>query len=253
MLSALFLAPLSGVSPLGAAPPVESPATAHVVAPRPAPVIYLTFDDGPHPVYTPQILEVLASHRARSTFFVVGSMVRNWPEAARQIVDEGHSIQLHSWRHANLTTLTREEFITDTTRSQAALEEVVNRRATCMRPPYGEVNDRVIEWATSLNLRTVLWSHTGADWLDLSAEQIARRVVNGAQPGSVVLLHDGGGNRARTVSALRIILEELTEAGYRFRPMCASLPVIPPAPTCWTFYAWPEARRCTGDMPASET
>ncbi len=248
MLLAASLPLVTGVPPSVAAPALVHPSTINAAAaPQPAPVVYLTFDDGPHPVYTPQILEVLAKHRARSTFFVVGSMVQNWPQTARQIVEAGHSIQLHSWRHANLTKFTREEFTADTTRSQAALEEVVNRRATCMRPPFGAVNSRLIEWAEEVNLKTVMWSNTGADWLDLTSEQIARRVVNGVQPGSVVLLHDGGGNRSRTVSALEIILEELTEAGYRFRPMCSSLPVTQPARACWEFYGWPVARPCTDD------
>ena len=220
---------------------------------RPAPVIYLTFDDGPHPVYTPQILELLAEYGARGTFFVVGSMVRHWPEAAQQIVEQGHSIQLHSWRHGNLTKFTHQEFLADTALAQAALGEVVNRRATCMRPPYGAVNTQVIGWAAELNLKTVMWDMTGADWLDISAEQIARRVVNNAGPGTVVLLHDGGGPRDRTVSALEVILGELTQKGFRFSAMCASLPINEPPPACWEFYAWPAPRPCSDDPLGAET
>ena len=240
-------APRSSSSP---APPAVSPpvADADPVA-RSAPVVYLTFDDGPHPVYTPQILEVLASHGVRGTFFVVGSMVRNWPDTARRIVEAGHSIQLHSWRHGNLTKFTRQEFIADTARAQAALAEVVSKRATCLRPPYGMMNAQLEEWATELDLKMVMWSTSGADWLEISASQIARRVVNGVRPGSVVLLHDGGGPRHRTVTALGIILEELTEAGYRFRPICSSLPITEQIRVCWDFYAWPAPRPCPDDSP----
>lgn len=219
--------------------------------PRPAQVVYLTFDDGPHPVNTPRILEVLAKHGARGTFFVVGSMVRQWPDAARMIAEAGHSIQLHSWRHGNLTHFSRSQFIADANRTQEALEEIVGRRADCLRPPYGAVNDDLTEWAAELGLRMVLWDTAGADWLDLTAEQIARRVVNTVRPGSVVLLHDGGGPRERTGSALEVILPELAEKGYRFGAMCSTLPVVDPARVCRAFYAWPKVRPCSEDSRAT--
>lgn len=250
LLPAVFLGigPIVGPSAAQPGPQILDPAF-QLRSPADSPlqrakVVYLTFDDGPHPVHTPQILEILASRGIRSTFFVVGRMVLNFPEEARQIVDAGHSIQLHSWRHDNLTHFNRYQFIRDTDRTQAVLAEVVGRRATCIRPPYGEVNTRLMEWAADLNLKMVLWDTTGADWLDFSSDQIAQRVVNSVQPGSVVLLHDGGGNRSRTVAALEAIVDDLTAAGYRFRPMCSSLPVTEPPRTCWGLQAWPEVRPC---------
>ena len=255
--AAAFSVAWSGIAPTGAdsaAAPFsmaaiqpETSETSHQAEPvnGGAPVVYLTFDDGPHPVDTPQILEVLAAHGVRGTFFVVGSMVRSWPEAARQIVEAGHSIQLHSWRHDNLTKFTRQEFMDDIALTQAALRDVVKRRGPCLRPPYGAVNEGVEGWAAELSLKVVLWSTSGADWTDISAERVAAMVINGVKPGAVVLLHDGGGPRDRTVSALRIILSELTEGGYRFRPMCFSLPVTAPVGTCQVFSARLESRPCT--------
>lgn len=264
MLLAVWLG-LVILTPAAPAPSLERhiPAASHLpgapgdegasLSPGPVPLVYLTFDDGPHPVNTPRILEVLAAHGVLGTFFVVGSMVERWPDTARRIVEAGHSIQLHSWGHDNLTGFTREEFVRDTAMTRAVLEEVVDRRATCLRPPYGAVNERLEEWAGELGLKMVLWNVAGADWLDISGPAVARRVLDGVSPGAVVLLHDGGGPRDRTVSALEIILPELSRAGYRVRPMCSSLPVTEPVRACWEFYAWPAARPCAGDRRSPET
>ena len=234
------------------APPARKPLYSHPPSPAgqaqlaadPAPVVYLTFDDGPHPVYTPQVLDLLARYDAKATFFVVGQMVANFPDVTRRIAAEGHSIQLHTWRHDDLTKLSRQEFIEDSNRAQAILGETVGLRATCLRPPYGSISPRVREWATDLRLGVSMWDISGADWTDISAETIARIVTGRVQPGSVVLLHDGGGHRHRTVSALGTILADLTEAGYRFGSMCRILNLPEPNPTCWEFYAWPVPRPC---------
>ncbi len=223
----------------------EDPAPEPEQAPAPGPVVYLTFDDGPHPVYTPRMLDVLAAHQVKATFFVVGDMVRRWPEPARRIVEEGHSLQAHAWNHDDLTTLSRREFITDTNRTQTELLYATKVRATCIRPPYGAVNSRVEEWATRLDLTVELWDVDGADWTDISSEAMARRVLRRVNPGSVVLLHDGGGPRGRTVSALEIILPALIEDGYRFGLLCPPNPLSSRPPVCSFSYAWPRARICT--------
>lgn len=210
----------------------------------PAPVLYLTFDDGPHPVYTPQVLDLLAEYDVKATFFVVGWMVSLYPDVTRRIAAEGHSIQLHSWRHDHLTRFTRDEFIADVRKVQAILGKTVNRRGTCIRPPYGSVNARVRGWASELGLTVAMWDVSGDDWTDISSEQIANIVVRRAAPDAVLLLHDGGGHRHRTVSALEEILSELTSDGYRFEVMCSSLYLPEPSPPCWIAGAWPERRSC---------
>ena len=113
----------------------EDPAPEPEKVGDPAPVVYLTFDDGPHPVYTPQVLEVLDSYEVKATFFVVGDMVRRWPDPARQIVEEGHSIQSHAWNHDTLTAFSRKEFIRDMNRTQTELLYATKTQATCLRPP----------------------------------------------------------------------------------------------------------------------
>lgn len=208
------------------------------------PVVYLTFDDGPHPVYTPKVLDLLAEYNVKATFFVVGSMVERFPDVTRRIATEGHSIQLHTWRHDDLTKLTREEFMADNFRVQAILGKTVQRRGTCIRPPYGSINAEVRGWAEELYLTVAMWDVSGQDWTDISAARIARLVIGGTGPESVVLLHDGGGHRQPTVSALETILAQLTEEGYRFDVLCASLPLPDPSPPCWIAYAWPVLGPC---------
>ena len=208
------------------------------------PVVYLTFDDGPHPVNTPKVLDLLAQYDVKATFFVVGWMVSRYPEITRRIASEGHSIQLHSWLHDDLTKFTRDEFMADTNKVQAILGKTAQVRGTCIRPPYGSIDARVRGWASELSLTVAMWDVSGQDWTDISAEGIARIVLRGTKPESVVLLHDGGGTRQRTISALGKILPQLTEEGYRFEPMCPSRRIPEPSPPCWVAYAWPVLRPC---------
>ncbi len=215
----------------------------------PAPVVYLTFDDGPHPVYTPQMLDILAAYQVKATFFVVGDMVRRWPEPARRIVEEGHSLQSHAWNHDDLTTFSRREFMTDMNRTQTELLYAAKVQATCMRPPYGATSPRVEKWANQLGLTVELWDVGGSDWTDISAEQIAGRVLRRVAPGSVVLLHDGGGPRVRTVSALEKILPALIEDGYRFGLLCPPNPLSTRPPVCAFSYPWPRTLACTDPSP----
>jgi len=222
----------------------EDPAPPPRPVEDPAPVVYLTFDDGPHPVYTPHVLEVLASYEIKATFFVVGDMVRRWPDPARQIVAEGHSIQSHAWNHDTLTEFDRREFIRDMNRTQTELLYATKTQATSLRPPYGATNSKVEKWANELGLTVELWDASGADWTDISAEGIARRVLRRVAPGSVVLLHGGGGPRSRTVSALDIIIPTLLEDGYRFGLLCRTNPLSVEPAVCAFSLAWPRVGTC---------
>ena len=222
----------------------EDPAPQPRPVEDPAPVVYLTFDDGPHPVYTPQVLEVLASYEIKATFFVVGDMVRRWPDAARQIVAEGHSIQSHAWNHDTLTAFNRKEFKRDMIRTQTELLYATKTQATCLRPPYGATNSKVEKWANELGLPVELWDVSGNDWTDISAEGIARRVLRGVAPGSVVLLHDGGGPRSRTVSSLEIIIPTLLDDGYRFGLLCRTNPLAVEPAVCAFSLSWPRVGTC---------
>lgn len=182
-----------------------------------APVMYLTFDDGPHPVYTPQMLDVLARYGARATFFVVGSLVEAYPGTTQRIVDEGHTLGNHTWNHEALGGLTREEFDETVGRTQALLGD---RGSSCLRPPYASMDGSTRGWAAEHGLTVVTWDTSPKDWLQVSAQDVAQHIVDYARDGVVMLLHDGGGDRSQTVIGLDIALRELSSRGYRFDPLC---------------------------------
>ena len=183
----------------------------------PGGVVYLTFDDGPHPTYTPQVLDILARRGARATFFVLGSLAEARPELVARIVAEGHTVANHAWNHENLAGLPRSSFDDTIGRTQAVLAD---RATPCLRPPYGSIDAFTREWAASAGLDLVLWTVDTNDWRRPGAQVIADRIVAGAADEAIVLMHDGGGNRTQTVEGLELALDRLSGRGLRFEPVC---------------------------------
>jgi peptidoglycan-N-acetylglucosamine deacetylase len=177
-------------------------------------VLYLTFDDGPDARWTPQILALLARYRATATFFQVGTEVRRRPQLAAQVRAAGHRVGNHTANHAHLTRLTRAQ----------ASRQIAGGvpGAACLRPPYGQVNAVVRSVAARAGQRLVLWTVDTQDWAEPGAGRVLRRLLAGARPGAVILMHDGGGDRRQTLAALRAALPRLAARGYRFRshPAC---------------------------------
>ena len=178
--------------------------------------IYLTFDDGPHPVYTPQILDVLESYGARAMFFVTGVNVELYPEIIARMADGGHGIGNHTWSHERLTDLTEEEFNDTVTRTQNAIGE---NASPCLRPPYGAITSVERQWAESLGLRVVMWSLYTPPWDGASVDGFVSSIVSQMTDGSIALMHDGDGH-GKLVLALDKILEHGINRGYRFEPVC---------------------------------
>ncbi|WP_216205451.1 polysaccharide deacetylase family protein [Amycolatopsis aidingensis] len=184
---------------------------------HPAKELYLTFDDGPGGA-TAGILDVLKANQAQATFFAIGRNLAAHPGLARREIAEGHVLSGHTWSHPDLTRLGPTELAGQLDRSMAAVRDA-GSDSTCLRPPYGAVDETVRHALGERGLRSVRWNVDSADWREPSARAIADRLVADAYPGAVVLLHDGGGDRARTVAALRLALPELRAKGYVFRPV----------------------------------
>ncbi len=203
--------------------PAPTTTTEKVTVPRPVTpdddgdVLYLTFDDGPNPEYTPQMLDVLARHDARATFFVVGSLAQAYPDIIQRIAAEGHTIANHTWRHEDLAGLSRAAFDETVGQTQAILGDLATM---CLRPPYGSVGARTREWAASHGLSLVMWDSSPQDWLGPTAAEIADHIVQWARPGVVLLMHDGGGDRSNTVQGVDMALERLGDRGLRYEPVC---------------------------------
>ena len=208
----------------GATHVFETPAAA---ATEGEPVVSLTFDDGPHPTYTPQILDILGRHGVKATFFVLGSKAEEHPDLVRRIVAEGHAVANHTWEHEDLRKLDEGAFAAQVDRTSEVLEEISGQRQTCVRPPYGRSDRTVVERLAARGLTSVVWTADSRDFEKPGADAIVRSALDGLQPGAVILLHDGGGKREQTIAALPRIIDGIRAAGYRTIPICAPDPHAP--------------------------
>lgn len=183
----------------------------------PAARLYLTFDDGPNPVFTPPILDVLAHFNARATFFVTGQGATLYPQLIERIASEGHTLANHTWDHVSLDGISAEDFDETVTRTQRVLGEHATR---CLRPPYYLMDEHTVDRAANLGLTIVIGEVRPADWKQPGATEIASRIVGGAAPGRIVVLHDGGGDRSQTVEGLELALAYLESRNYVYEPVC---------------------------------
>ncbi|MFI5731630.1 polysaccharide deacetylase family protein [Kribbella sp. NPDC051587] len=200
-------------------PPPAPAAAAPVEAPLPAKYVVLTFDDGPDPAYTPKVLEILAKYEAKATFFEVGKNVAKHPELTKAIHAAGHSVQNHTWVHADLRHQTAAGFRKQVGDTDAAIRSAAGITPSCLRPPYGGVSATVRQRAKALDKELVLWTIDSRDWSKPGVPVIEKRVLGSVKNGSVILMHDGGGNRSQTLAALPSILEKLKAQGFGFRTL----------------------------------
>ncbi|MGC9502799.1 polysaccharide deacetylase family protein [Baaleninema sp.] len=176
-------------------------------------VVALTFDDGPWS-NTPEILDILRKHNAHATFFVIGRHAENNPDLLRRIVAEGHTLGNHSWNHRYHPVGTAEA-MQEIDRTSEFIYEVTGVHTRFFRPPGGNLTNGLAAHAAGQDYAVMMWSLDSLDYA-VSVPEIVSNVVDRAAPGAVILLHDGGGNRARTVAALPQILDRLEAEGYRF-------------------------------------
>lgn len=177
-------------------------------AAKPKPIVWLTFDDGPNSKYTPQVLAVLKKYGAHATFFMIGQNASKNSKIVPKVRAGGHTIGNHSVSHPRLTQLSA---------SKLRYEVSHGPRSRCFRPPYGLTNSRVRAEIKRAGMRQILWHIDSRDYTKPGATAIANRVLSRVRPGSIVLVHDGGGDRSQTVAALDRILRTLKARGYQFR------------------------------------
>lgn len=183
------------------------------------PEVALTFDDGPSPAYTPQVLAILKRYHVKATFFDIGRLVKAYPDLARQELKDGHIVGNHTWTHPDLPLLTTSQIKAEIKQTSDAIQQAIGVRPTFMRPPYGDISTRVLPVINSFGLTAVIWDNEAQDWALPGTSVIVTRVLNLAHNGTIILLHDGGGTRIQTVQALPIIIERLRARGYRFVTM----------------------------------
>jgi peptidoglycan/xylan/chitin deacetylase (PgdA/CDA1 family) len=188
--------------------PPSTPATTPATTPAAgAKVVYFTFDDGPDPAWTPQILDILARNNAKATFFELGQMVERHPDLHDAVLAAGHTIGSHSYSHPQLTKISA---------AKRHREIAGGPQSKCFRPPYGAVNAQVRADIKAAGMQPVLWDTDSLDWTKPGKDAIVANVLRSVHSGSIVLMHDAGGNRSQTVAALDELLPLLAAKGYSF-------------------------------------
>lgn len=172
--------------------------------------IALTFDDGPHPYYTEQLLDGLKQRGVKATFFVTGMHVEQYPDVIKRMSEEGHLIGNHTYSHIQLSSSNGDAFRQELIQTNKAIEEVTGQEVQYVRPPYGTWDKK---FEKELNMFPVLWTVDPLDWCSDNVACIVQKVTSKAKENSIILMHD---EYESTVTAAFQIIDELTEQGYEF-------------------------------------
>lgn len=213
-------------------------------------IVALTFDDGPHPEYTPPILEILAEYRIKATFFLLGRNVAAYPETARQVARAEHAIGNHTSAHPCLAECRPIEVARELLRCQRTIRQAIGVVPRVVRPPFGTQGPASHLIARMMGYAVVNWSASGEDWQGDPAPVVAERVLADVQPGGIILLHDGlelpphqtawrPGNdlfrdRSATIEALPLIIEPLQSQGFQFVTLPEMIRVGSPVRQSWS-------------------
>jgi peptidoglycan/xylan/chitin deacetylase (PgdA/CDA1 family) len=186
-------------------------------------VVALTFDDGPSPIWTPQVLDELKKAEVKATFFMLGSHVERYPAIARRVLAEGHEIGNHTYDHHVLIYYKMEELEKEIQEAEDAIKAVTGQSPRYFRPPKAWLSSREKKKIEEMGYKIVLWSLNSKDWVTFHDKQITSYILKRIQPGDIILFHDSGGvftaeggNRAQTVKTIPRLVRKLKERGYRF-------------------------------------
>ena len=178
--------------------------------------IAITFDDGPHPMLTPKILEILARYNVPATFFMVGQNILNYSEAARAVINAGHEVGNHTFTHPHIESLNEKAIFEEIGRCEDALEELCEYRPHILRTPQGALTPILERCLLEDDYILVLWSLDTRDWDNKSTDAIVRSVLDRVKAGDIILMHDYIGYNSKTPEALEQIIPELLSQGYEF-------------------------------------
>jgi polysaccharide deacetylase family sporulation protein PdaB len=181
-------------------------------------LVALTFDDGPNPIYTPQVLDVLKQYDAKATFFVLGKRVQMYPQIAIREVNEGHEIANHTYDHHFLKNVSPEKLKDEIEQTQEIIFDITEQTPHVFRPPGGFYNQSLLELAKEDRFTVVMWSwyQDTKDWRKPGVDKIVHSVLSNIHNGDIILFHDLEGDCSQTVEALKVVLPELKKQGYQF-------------------------------------
>ena len=192
------------------------------------PYIAMTFDDGPSEKLTPKLLDLLAAHRMKVTFFVVGQCVSEYPDIVKRAAREGHEIANHSWSHPTLGKMSDEAVRRELQKTDDAIKAAIGTRPTLLRPPYGSITARQKSWINSeFGYRTIIWDVDPLDWKRPGPNVVRERIVSETKPGSIILAHD---IHAPTIEAMPGTFDQLEAKGFKFVTVSELLAMAKPLP-----------------------
>ncbi|BBI36393.1 polysaccharide deacetylase family protein [Cohnella abietis] len=204
-------------------PPVKEPTSSPVVINKDIyknkKLVALTFDDGPDNKYTEEILDLLAEYNVKATFFVVGTQVQKFPETAKRIVDEGHSIGNHSWSHKDLSKLSAAALELELDKTQRAIFKATGVTSELVRAPYGALSKTLLDTIHKDNMKHVFWTVDTRDWAGSSVAEMHKNVLANTHKGGIILMHSFGGRKhaiEHTIELLPSIIKDLGAKGYEF-------------------------------------
>ena len=178
--------------------------------------IAISFDCAWGVDFTDKLLDVMHQNDVRCTFFAVQFWVEKYPEYVEKITAAGHEMGTHSRTHSYMSKLSKADILDELTTSSQAIERLTGQKVTLFRPPYGDYNNLLIDTCNEMGLYPIQWDVDSLDWKNLSATEIAMRVINGVKSGSIILCHN---NALHTAEALPLIFSTLKNRGYEFVPI----------------------------------
>ncbi len=239
----------SSTAPVVASPSstAAEPAISYSAVHVDGPYIAMTFDDGPSEKLTPELLDLLAKHHIRATFFVIGRNVAEHPEIVQRAAREGHEIASHSWSHPAFGKMGDDRVRTELQKTDDAIRAAIGKPTTLMRPPYGSITARQKKWINvDFGYRTILWDVDPLDWKRPGPAVITSRILKETRAGSIILAHD---IHPGTIKAMPETFEQLAAKGFKFVTVSELLAMGKPRPAQETSSEGPTPLSSPGASP----
>lgn len=182
--------------------------------------VALIFDNGPSPIYTPQILKILKQYKVAATFFVMGWLAKKYLGLLKQMIAAGHAVAIHTMSHLDSTTLSQHQLYYEVVEPKKIVAKIIGKPPVCLRPPFGRKNKRVERFVNSQNMVLVPMGFNSFDYQQPGVAKIVQWLVSNAKSRRVVLLHDGYKARSQTVKALPAIIKGIRKRGLEFSAIC---------------------------------
>ncbi|MBZ9686997.1 polysaccharide deacetylase family protein [Clostridium estertheticum] len=194
----------------------DNPGVIFLNGPTKEKVVSLSFDDGPDSKITPEILDILKKYNIRANFFFIGESAKANPEVVKRAFNEGHLILNHSYTHADLSKLSSQDITKELTSTDNILYKLIGKKPSIVRPPYGAIDNNVINVFRENNYKMAIWSLDTFDWSQKEKDHIVDTVINNVRPGEIILMHSNA-DKIATAEALPQIIEKLKAKGYQIK------------------------------------